>query len=92
MELCLRGGEIIYINDMSLPYGGLFDIQGNWRPPHVTHRTGRNADISGRGPGGTFLRFETMEAIIDTVSKLLGVNIEYTWHGDHYHFTVRPRR
>jgi hypothetical protein len=88
----LRGGEIIYVNDMSLPYGGLFDIQGNWRPPHKTHRTGRNADISGRGPGGTFLCFAIMKDIIQQAGDSLNVNIEYKWHGDHYHFTVTPRR
>jgi hypothetical protein len=90
----LRGGEIIYVNDMSLPYGGLFDIQGNWRPPHKTHRTGRNADISGRGPGGTFLHREILEDIIPKVAKRLNVNID--WHYEngrnHYHFTVTPRR
>jgi hypothetical protein len=88
----LRGGEIIYINDMSLPYGGLFDIQGNWRPPHKTHRTGRNADVSGRGPGGTFLHFAIMKDIIQQAGDSLNVNIEYKWHGDHYHFIVTPRR
>jgi len=92
MELCLRGGEIIYINDMSLPYGGLFDIQGNWRPPHDTHRTGRNADISGRGPGGTFLQEEMMKEIIREAAKRLNVSIDCDYERNHYHFTVTPRR
>lgn len=33
------------INDMSLPYGGIFDFEGNWGPPHNFHRIGTNVDI-----------------------------------------------
>lgn len=35
------------INDMSLPWGGLFDINGNWSssPGHSLHRTGESVDI-----------------------------------------------
>jgi hypothetical protein len=37
--------DVIGINDMSLVRGGLFDIDANWQPDHMTHRKGRNADI-----------------------------------------------
>lgn len=37
--------QAIFVNDMSLQYGGLFDINGNWKPEHHEHRTGRNADV-----------------------------------------------
>lgn len=33
------------LNDMSLEFGGLFDISGQWRTPHNSHRTGRDVDI-----------------------------------------------
>jgi len=33
------------INDMSLEWGGLFDIYGDWDHPHQAHRDGRNVDI-----------------------------------------------
>jgi hypothetical protein len=33
--------------DMSLPLGGLFDINGNWMPPHNAHRVGKSIDFSG---------------------------------------------
>jgi len=33
------------LNDMSLPLGGLFDIDGAWASPHKLHRTGRSVDI-----------------------------------------------
>lgn len=35
----------LYINDMSLPFGGLFDINGNWQPDHNRHRVGTSVDI-----------------------------------------------
>ncbi|MBI5746986.1 MAG: hypothetical protein HZA13_08280 [Nitrospirae bacterium] len=31
---------------MSLPWGGLFDIDGNWTTPHDWHRVGRSVDFS----------------------------------------------
>jgi len=38
------------INDLSLPEGGMFDLNGNWyvsdTQGHVTHRTGTDADIN----------------------------------------------
>ena len=36
------------INDMSLRWGGLFDINANWKPDHKTHRYGRQADLRRR--------------------------------------------
>lgn len=35
----------LHINDISLPNGGLFDIEGGWTPSHDYHRVGRDADI-----------------------------------------------
>lgn len=31
---------------LSLPQGGLFDFQTQWRPPHVSHRFGNDGDIA----------------------------------------------
>ncbi|MEO0297389.1 MAG: hypothetical protein ABIN23_08090 [candidate division WOR-3 bacterium] len=85
------GGERIYINDLSLPYGGLFDIEGNWQTPHSEHRLGNNADISGTGRNGRFLRERVMrERIIPNVSRRLRIYIDWPWHGDHYHFYFFP--
>lgn len=33
------------INDMSLEWGGLFDVNENWSSPHSLHRTGESVDI-----------------------------------------------
>lgn len=39
-------GSILRYNDMSLPKGGLFDINDNWNTPHGEHRFGANCDVS----------------------------------------------
>lgn len=36
----------LQLTDMSLPMGGLFDIDASWEPPHKRHRNGRSVDIS----------------------------------------------
>lgn len=38
-------GPLLAFNDMSLPNGGLFDINGDWTRPHRTHREGVNVDL-----------------------------------------------
>lgn len=35
--------------DMSLPWGGLFDIDGNWVSPHSLHRIGKSLDVNHEG-------------------------------------------
>ncbi|MBP7796126.1 MAG: hypothetical protein KA059_05050 [Elusimicrobiales bacterium] len=37
--------EVLNINDISLIWGGLFDVNNNWKPPHTFHRYGRQVDI-----------------------------------------------
>jgi hypothetical protein len=39
----------IYVNDMSLNSGGLFDINGDFGTPHVTHRDGTHVDMNWSG-------------------------------------------
>ncbi len=86
------GGERIYINDLSLPYGGLFDIEGNWQTPHSEHRLGNNADISGTGRNGRFLRERVMERIIPIVGRRLRIYIDAPFESEkhHYHFYFIP--
>ncbi len=33
------------INDMSLVWGGVFDVSNNWKPDHQEHRYGRQVDV-----------------------------------------------
>lgn len=39
-------GDRLYINDMSLSWGGIFDIGGGWTPPHHEHRDGNQVDVA----------------------------------------------
>jgi hypothetical protein len=78
------GGEIIHINDMSLPYGGGFDIYGCWERDitdpnrgHSEHRTGNNADIHGTGQNQRFRLENTMIKIRDNIADIL--NLDITW-------------
>lgn len=56
-------GEPLSINDLSLPIGGLFDLNGQWWAEgnssgngHYSHRDGRHADFNSRRQDGS--RFE----------------------------------
>lgn len=40
-----NGQRLLYLNDMTLPLGGLFDIYHNWTVPHRSHRDGTDADV-----------------------------------------------
>ena len=37
----------IAVNDMALPFGGLFDITGDWEPKHWEHGRGTAVDVRG---------------------------------------------
>lgn len=45
-EFYQETGIAIRINDLSLPQGGLFDINNNWMLPHSWHRLGKSVDVS----------------------------------------------
>lgn len=55
-QLLKPGEPVLGINDMTLQFGGIFDIHADsgspWKSPHNTHREGHSADIgSGQGLG-----------------------------------------
>lgn len=35
----------LHVNDASLPSGGLFDVYGDWKSPHMEHRRGTVVDV-----------------------------------------------
>jgi len=45
-ELGMASDIFLAAIDMSLPLGGLFDINGNWSSPHELHRAGKSVDFS----------------------------------------------
>jgi hypothetical protein len=83
-QICIQfyneTGLQVGVNDMSLPWGGLFDIgppYGSfWNPPHYEHRWGRNADIPFRYLGA-------YRTIFTSIASFHQVQV-YD-QGDHYH-------
>jgi hypothetical protein len=57
------------INDMSLGWGGLFDIAGEWFEPHSLHRDGMSVDID-HLTQGQFA--STNELLLDQLATLAG--------------------
>jgi hypothetical protein len=55
------------LNDMSLEWGGLFDINGNWKTPHSLHRVGKSVDVE-----------NLVMVTIDTVDQQTGKPIRLT--------------
>lgn len=41
--------DVIGINDIALPIGGIFDLNRNWAGPHFNHSRGKAVDIRGNG-------------------------------------------
>ena len=37
----------IAVNDMALPFGGIFDVDQDWETPHITHSRGKAVDVRG---------------------------------------------
>jgi hypothetical protein len=40
------------LNDFALPAGGIFDLNGTWKPSHSTHNKGEGGDFNRFGAGG----------------------------------------
>lgn len=71
------------MNDMSLPWGGIFDLGLSyggwwWNPPHQTHIFGVNADMPFQ-----YLGTSTQRERFRTIALDLGASV-YT-EGNHYH-------
>ncbi|PTU70348.1 hypothetical protein DBB33_13275 [Chromobacterium haemolyticum] len=60
-----RDWKPVGVNDAALPWGGLFDIAGRWRPSHFDHGAGSAVDLSTRD-----IRLNTKAAVYkDQCSK-----------------------
>ncbi|MGD9598903.1 MAG: hypothetical protein AB7G76_08635 [Steroidobacteraceae bacterium] len=62
-------GSKLSVNDLSLPAGGLFDINSNWQPPHDTHRDGLDSDINRQNVDGSFSYCEDDVSLAWAVQK-----------------------
>jgi hypothetical protein len=65
-------------NDISLPFGGIFDISGHWRPSHHQHRLGRNVDFR--------LGFNAAQRAV-LRGLITGEGAAILDEGDHWHLT-----
>lgn len=61
----LEGQPVVLgVNDISLPSGGLFDIDGNWTPSHWYHRIGCGVDIDGSDSNGNPIDETDLETVV----------------------------
>lgn len=44
-SVCSQTPVLMPVNDLSLEYGGLFDVNCDWGAPHGGHRSGNNSDL-----------------------------------------------
>ncbi len=80
------GKGTLRINDISLIWGGLFDYEvanTPWRPPHRSHRTGRNVDVD----DVTNEEKSVTKSQLDKLIKEQGLNITVLDEKNHLHLT-----
>jgi hypothetical protein len=88
----LNPGIRLRINDMSLKYGGLFDIGNRWlqgsKEAHAEHRIGENADIGFSGiDSGNHCTDISPDDLLPLIERYtLGQSKR---HDDHYHIRIR---
>lgn len=84
------GWGVVGVNDGSLAWGGLFDINGGWTPSHHEHRVGTEVDLSVTNPRQ--VTKEQKEKTFDTLCAKdnTAFSIQTLWHQDdgypeHFH-------
>lgn len=68
-------GNKIEYNDMSLQFGGIFDIFAGWQPPHSSHRFGNDVDV----------RLVPTAQRADLKSIIKGAGVRVFVEGNHWH-------
>lgn len=68
-------------NDMSLPWGGVFDLGKNWQSPHCGHRVGMTADVRTKNLS------KAQRTKLRALLKKRGFGIFF--ESDHWHCTLR---
>jgi len=74
------------VNDMSLPMGGLFDIDATWEPSHHEHNRGRAADV--RAITGAYAIPSNQAEEFADLCRTYGATSPYTqveWTRNHIH-------
>jgi len=73
----------VRINDISLIWGGLFDIKANWASPHRSHRIGKNVDVDDISAEGKVITERSLRKVI----RDLRLNVTILNEGNHFHLT-----
>ncbi len=76
---------VLRINDISLPWGGVFDIENNWSTPHSRHRVGINVDIDDLDANGKRIDAEYLERLVRSKT----FQGRFFSEGTHFHLTFR---
>lgn len=76
-------------NDISLPLGGRFDVNGNWTGDHAEHRKGQDADIRKNPPYSDGLKESLLNRFAYNVVIPIWSGAVVTIHGsgnnEHFH-------
>ncbi|WP_438393621.1 hypothetical protein [Caballeronia sp. DA-9] len=75
-------GKNLFVNDMSLHDGGLYDFHSTWAPPHATHREGRTVDVN-----STSMSSEE-KAFFKVTATGLGFRVALESTPPHWHLTM----
>ncbi|MHB0996464.1 MAG: hypothetical protein ACYC2I_08860 [Elusimicrobiales bacterium] len=81
------GAKSLSYNDMSLVWGGLYDIKGNWATPHKAHRFGVNLDVGKRQ-----IKKSNRKKFIELACQAFNVLSEGDLSSEpfaHYHLTLK---
>lgn len=84
----LNDDQRIAITDASLPWGGMFDINGDWTRPHQRHRTGQDVDVR----WASVLYTQTFREACDEafVVPMAPVGIRCQQHAAPLHWHIQP--
>lgn len=76
---------ILRVNDISLQFGGPFDIHNKWNTPHQKHREGKSADIDNVDNRGKEISLGYLRKKLQIIDPRASLSNE----GHHYHVTIR---
>lgn len=81
----MGGANQFVITEIGLPWGGMFDVDGDWTAPHQLHRFGRQLDLRSQVDGTNIFDLVRWKALVDAcASEDLTVHQE----PDHYHLSL----
>lgn len=81
-----HNGDKLPCNDMSIEWGGIFDLKGDWKSPHREHANGVDVDIRTR-----LIAPDRRHSLLQMANRL-GFNVlihDGTVLGDHPHWHLR---